>query len=509
MSFGSLYIGVSGLLNQRISLNTVSHNMANTENPNYVRQSALHANQYYRDNGRINLQVGTGSKISQIRQIRDGFLDIRFRAETGKFGFHQAKEEVLQEVENIFVIQKGRDKVGLPEVMNTFWHNVSELSKHPEALTNRSLVYQQGIAVTDTLNRMAKQLDDLKRNLNKEIYNNIERCNAILDRIQVINKNIRTYEGASPKIEGTDVNGVKFSMNDLRDERNALVDELSKIIPITIHQNHDGELTVRIHGKVMVGGGYVNHIVPKSDEKGLYFPVFKDDQQDIFSREIVKDPPNPDKKGAVLEVETYGVLGGLLRVRDKSIPKYHEQLDIFARTLATEINKVHRTGYGLKDDKTAPPVGRPFFLQQSGVDDDSKITAANIRMKPELANLNHIAASESGAVGDGKIFEKIMKLRQEELVDHGGKKYTFDTYFRNTVFEVGVERQSSRTVEDAQVKTLMAIDERRREISGVSLDEEMADMLKYQHAYSANSRVINVVDEMMDQIVNRLGLVGR
>lgn len=502
MSFGSLYIGVTGLLNQRTSLNTVSHNMANTENPNYVRQSALHANQYYRDNGRINLQVGTGSKISQIRQIRDGFLDIRFRAETAKYGFHQAKDEVLEEVENIFAIQNGRDKVGLPEVMNNFWHNISELSKHPEALTNRSLVYQQGVAVSDTLNRMAKQLDDLKRNLNKEIYNNIERCNTILDRIHTINQHIRTYEGASPKIEGMDANGVKFSMNDLRDERNALVDELSKIIPITTHQNYDGELIVHVHGKMMVGGGYVNHIIPKSDTKGLYHPAYEDDHEDIDLGQNINT--SADK-------EAYGTLGGLLRVRDKSIPKYHEELDKFAKTLATEINTIHRKGYGLKDTIDNPPQGkkRRFFIQQSGVDNDNEITAANIRMNPDLANLNNISASESGAVGDGKIFEKIMKLREEELMTHNGKKYTFDNYFRNTVFEIGVERQSSITVEEAQKKTLMAIDDRRREISGVSLDEEMADMLKYQHAYSANSRIINVVDEMMDQIVNRLGLVGR
>lgn len=498
MSFGSLYIGVSGMLNQRTSLNTVSHNMANTENPNYVRQSALHANQYYQDNGRTNLQVGTGSKVSQIRQIRDGFLDIRFRSETAKFGYHQAKDEVLEEVEQIFVIQNGRDKVGLPEVMNTFWHNVSELSKHPEALTNRSLVYQQGVAVADTLNRMAKQLDDLKRNLNKEIYNNIERSNSILDRIRDINQSIRTYEGSSPKIEGVDANGVKIAMNDLRDERNALVDELSKIIPITVDQKYDGELTVRLQGKILVSGGYVNHIVPKADEKGFFIPVFQDDNQPIYGNVDEKNLTNKD----------YGALGGLLRVRDHSISEYQKQLDRFARTLATEINKIHRTGRGLKDNI---PGNRPFFLQQSGVDDDDKITAANIRMNSELANLNNIAASESGAVGDGKIFEKIMALRKKDdfIVDKNGKKYTVDTYFRNTVFEVGVERQTSRTIAEAQIKSMMAIDERRKEISGVSLDEEMADMLKYQHAYSANSRVINVVDEMMDQIVNRLGLVGR
>lgn len=500
MSFGSLYIGVTGLLNQRTSLNTVSHNMANTENPNYVRQSALHANHYYRDNGRINLQVGTGSKISQIRQIRDGFLDIRFRAETAKYGFHQAKDEVLEEVENIFAIQNGRDKVGLPEVMNNFWHNLSELSKHPEVLTNRSLVYQQGVAVSDTLNRMAKQLDDLRRNLNKEIYNNIERCNTILDRIQEINQHIRTYESASPKIEGTDANGVKFSMNDLRDERNALVDELSKLVPITTHQNYDGELIIHVHGKMMVGGGYVNHIIPKSDLNGLYSPAYEDDHRII---DLGQDVALTSDK------EVYGILGGLLRVRNKSVPEYHKQLDSFARTLATEINKIHRTGYGLKDDKDLPPVGRPFFLQQSGVDNDNEITAANIRINPALANLNNISASASGAVGDGKKIEEMMNLREAELMTHNGKSYTFDHYFRNTVFEIGVERQSSVTVAEAQAKTMMAIDDRRREISGVSLDEEMADMLKYQHAYSANSRIINVVDEMMDQIVNRLGLVGR
>lgn len=495
MSFGSLYIGVSGLLNQRTSLNTVSHNMANTENPNYVRQSALHANNYYRGNGRTDLQVGTGSKISQIRQIRDGFLDIRFRAETSKYGFHQAKDEVLAEVETIFAVKDGKRDTGLPEVMKLFWQNAEELYKHPEALTNRGLMYQQGLAVADTFHRMANQLDDLRQNLNREIFNKIERINVIFDRVREINQVIRTYEGASPKIEGTDANGVKVAMNDLRDERNALVDELSTLVPITTHQNYDGEVLIHINGRLMVGGDFINHIVPKADPRGLFIPKYEDDEQPIYS--------NLDVPDHNLHNGDFGILGGLIRVRDVSVPKYESQLDEYASMLAEKINELH-IGYGLKD--TAFVNDRKFFQASSG----NVVTAANIQINPELADLNKIiAAKEKDKVGDGSVFKSIVDLRDGKWFTKGTKEYTFDEYFRDTFFEIGVERQESRSIRDAQLKSMMAIDERRKEISGVSLDEEMADMLKYQHAYSASSRVINVVDEMMDQVVNRLGLVGR
>lgn len=536
MGFGSLYISVSGLLAQRTSLKTVSHNISNTENPNYVRQSAIHKNSRYQDYGGVYLQVGTGTDIKVIRQIRDEFLDIRYRGETATYGYHKMKSDVLQEIEGIF---REKSEHSIQGAMETFWEKASELAKNPEALTIRSLLHETGVAVTDTFNSVSHQLEMSKRNLNTRIYDHIERINDIIDRIKELNTSIKGLEAADPK----------YSMNDIRDERNALIDELSELCPVDVQGNNVGEALVYLQGRLIVGSDFVNHIIPTSDNKGYFHPHFESDKQ-------------------LVELGGFGALAGILDVRDKSIPEYEARLDLYVKNFAREVNELHRTGYGL-DNST----GMQFFTCNLGTD-DLLITAANIKVNPELYNLNKIAASSqldndgNVKVGDGKIIEGIVNLRNsinedeffmpdfneiKELnekymtanpkiesieYDYRQGKYVFkseelnaatlagiqanydaevknvkklgiDPYYNDIIFRVGVERRESLDIMDAQFKLMTNLNEKRKEISGVSLDEEMSEMLKFQHAYSANSRILNAVDEMMDQIVNRLGLVGR
>ena len=541
---------------QRTSLKTVSHNISNTENPNYVRQSAIHKNSRYQDYGGVYLQVGTGADIKVIRQTRDEFLDIRYRGETATYGYHKLKSDVLQEIEGIF---REKSEHSIQGVMETFWEKAAELAKNPEALTIRGLLHETGVAVADTFNSVAHQLEMSKRNLNTRIYDHIERINEIIDRVKEINTMIKGQEAADPK----------YSMNDIRDERNALLDELSELCPIDIQGNNVGEALVYLQGRLIVGSDFVNHIIPTSDNKGYFHPHFESDKQ-------------------LVELGGFGALAGILDVRDKSIPEYEERLDIYVKHFAHNVNKIHRFGYGL-DNST----GLQFFTCNLGTD-DNLITAANIKVNPALANLNKIAASSQldkenkVMVGDGKVIERIVNLRntiedkpiiyekyndpsvtitvrpfyrdynklkelKEEFfkpearltynIETGMHEATdpindfktgkdqaqyearykeifgddtelkngmsIDAFYNDIIFRVGVERRESIDIMDAQYKLMTNLNEKRKEISGVSLDEEMSEMMRFQHAYSANSRILNAVDEMMDQIVNRLGLVGR
>ena len=150
---------------------------------------------------------------------------------------------------------------------------------------------------------------------------------------------------------------------------------------------------------------------------------------------------------------------------------------------------------------------------------DKKNIAANIKVNPELEDFNKIAASYSGAKGDGQIAKDILALREGKIYG----KYEFeksdkitepdtiniDGFYRDIILSLGLERQKAREISLNQTMLIKQIDERRSEISNVSLDEEMADMLRYQHSYIANSRVINAIDEMIEQVVNRMGIVGR
>lgn len=468
MGFGGLYTSVTGLMASRKSLDTVSHNMTNANNPGYVRQSAIHANRRYTSMNEEKLQIGTGVKVSEIRQIRDEFLDKKIRTELSSFGYHHAKSKILADVEGIF---NEITESGLQNVMNDFWNNWDELYKEPESLTVRALVHESSVAFTDTVNHLSTQLNDIRQNLNKEIGTKVGQVNTILGAIADINKKIKVVEGEDSPVKA----------NDFRDQRNVLLDKLSQLIPAKSYENAFGESIVSVNGKDLVSGGTASKISMKNDGDGIGNIYYENSNEKI------------DLKGL-------GDLGGYIDARDRSVVEYEDRLDELVSSMAARVNELHESGNDLLGAK-----GVAFFVGDTG----GNISAANIRVNPELSNFNKIVTSSSGARGDGDIAKEIHEIRKELIL----KKYnssdtektmTTDEYYRDLLLGLSIERESSMEVEKNQSFLINSIDERRKEISGVSLDEEMTEMIKFQHAYAANSRVINVIDEMIDQIVNRM-----
>lgn len=464
MGFGGLYISISGLQASRQSLDTISHNIANANNPNYVRQSAIHANNPYTKSADGKIEMGTGVSVIQVRQIRDEFLDLKLRRELSSFGYHYAKSQILEDVEGVF---NEITSSGLQNVMKDFWNNWNELSKEPDSLTIRGLVHESSVAFTETVNHISNQLNDIKQNLNKEIVTKVDETNGLLNRIAELNKSIKLVEGESSKMKA----------NDFKDERNTLLDRMSQLLPITSYENSFGETVISLQGKDLVNGSYISKIDMKTDPSGL---------GNIYW----------EKTNDKIDLNGSGELGGFIDVRDKSMTKYMDRLDTFVHTMAKEINDLHKTGKDLVGDD-----GEDFFVGFGGV-----ITAANIKVNPNLANLNKIAvSSNAGVIGNGDIAKKIHEIRITSIYGDMNP----DDYYRDIILELGIERETSRLISDNQGFLIQSIDEKRKSISNVSLDEEMADMIKFQHSYTANSRVINAIDEMIENVVNRVGLVGR
>lgn len=472
MGFGGLYTSITGLMASRRSLDTVSHNISNANNSNYVRQSAIHANNIYRTSSDGKFQIGTGVNIQEVRQIRDEFLDIKLRRELGSFGYHYAKSQILEDVEGVF---NEITNSGLQEVMNDFWKHWDELSKDPSELTIRGLVHQSAVAFTDTVNHISTQLNDIKQNLNKEITIKVDETNSILNRIEELNKSIKVVEGEYSTVKA----------NDFRDERNALLDKLTSLIPVKSYENTYGEAVVSLFGQDLINGGYTTSIHIENDSSGLGHLYFENSNEKI-------------------NLNGQGEIGGYIDARDNSIDEYSERLDILVGTMAEKINELHNTGYDLEGQK-----GEDFFKGiDPGIDNNYKNAAANIKVNPNLANYNKIAVSESESKGDGEIAKAIYAIRSEALYKAYGtleeESMNPDDYYRDLTLSLGIERRASREMAENQEFLIKNIDDRRSSISSVSLDEEMADMIKFQHSYVANSRVINAIDEMIETIVTKL-----
>lgn len=465
MSFGGLYISISGINANKKALDTVAHNISNANNSNYVRQSTIHATNGYNIIQVGGYEIGTGVHVEEIRQIRDEFIDVRFRRELGIYGYHYAKADILNEVEMIF---NDLSDSGLQNVMNNFWSSWSELYKEPDSLTLRGLVHESAVAFTQTVNHIDMQLDNLQRNLNREILNKVEEVNGLLKDISDLNGKIKLAEGGGPNIKA----------NDFKDMRNEKLDKLSKLIPITYYEKNTGEIAVTLQGRDLVNGDYINPIDIQTDNRGYGYIHWKD-------------------TGEKIELGEKGELGGYIAVRDSIDVEYRVKLNELVSTIASEINKIHESGMDLEGS-----TGIEFFVPTDG-----EITAGNIKVNPDLSNFNKIAVSKSGAKGDGEIIKDILQLREkgfEEL-----ENTTFDDFYRDLVDTIGIEGGKAKSIALNQAVLLKQIEDRKSSISSVSLDEEMTLMLQYQHSYIANSRVVNAIDEMMENIVNRMGVVGR
>jgi flagellar hook-associated protein 1 FlgK len=197
--------------------------------------------------------------------------------------------------------------------------------------------------------------------------------------------------------------------------------------------------------------------------------------------------------------------------RDVLVKGFRDRLNEFVMGVANEVNAIHITGYGISDD-----IQRPFFVNSSD-NSASGISLSTIAFNPQLENYDRIAAAEDAYSNeDNRVALKIAALRNNDYFTEDGyttaaadRKYNFDEFFRNMISDLGNIGQEAATAADAQKLLLDQIDFRRQALSAVSLDEEMTNLIKYEHSYNAAARIVNVIDEMIEMIVNRTGLVGR
>lgn len=468
--FSGLSISLSGIYANKKALDTVSHNIANMNNSYYVRQQAIHTSSNYSQASVGGFQVGTGVDVQQIRQIRDEFLDVKYRLESQKFGYWEQKSKVYEEVE--IVLNEISDS-GMQKVMDQLWDGWNEVAKEPDSLTTRALLHERTVAFTETANRISEQLDNLQINLNREIYNKVDEVNSLVKGIAELNEKIVSIEAKN----------VKVRANDYRDTRNNMIDELSKIVPIQYYEDNKGYVAISMEGRNIVNGSYYNTITTKKDNLKGYASIYWGDTEEL------------------IVLGKNGQLAGLIEARDEDVDDVRNRLDELVKNIAEEVNVIHK-GYNLQGVESE----EPFFVAK-GTNDPYDIDASNLIINPKLNNFNEIIAGATDAKGDGEIAKEIADLRYKAIDGLDGM--TSDDYYRDIISNLGVDAAEAANGMESQGILLSQIDNNRKAISGVSLDEEMADMLKYQHSYEANTRVVNAIDEMIENIINRMGIVGR
>lgn len=470
-TFLGMQTALRALMAQRKATETAGHNVANANTEGYSRQrvelQASDTPYTVPSLGRPELpgQLGTGVDITAIERIRDAFLDLQVRNEVGNLGNWEVRRDSLQKVE--VILGEPTDN-GLNNAMVAFWNAWQELSKTPESLAIRSEVRQRAITLAETIRHINGQLVQLQDDLNFNVGVSVNQINTIAEQLADLNERI------------AHVVSMGDNPNDLRDRRDLLLDELAKMVDITVTEQPGGMINVAIGGRYLVEGTTVDALqaVPDPLNNNFYEVQWSSDSAPVTM--------------------TSGSLLGAIWARDTAVADVLAQLDELAGTLIGEINALHQGGFGL-DTST----GNDFF---SGTGAADITVAAGI-----LADLNTIAAASdvTKLPGDGSNALAIAQLKDALTMPPGAPTGTFGDYYRSLVATVGIDTEQAVRMAENEEILVGELENRRQSVMGVSIDEEMANIIQFTHAYQAAARVLTTLDDQLDIIINRMGLVGR
>ncbi len=462
--FAGLEIGKRALLSQQISLQTISHNIANVNTLGYSRQRVrISASQ---PESSTMGPIGTGVTVTDIRHVRDLFLGKQYREAQKALGDWAYKEKTLSQIESVF---NEPQENSLGTTMNEFWNAWSELSTNSDSAANRNSVLANANQLINGFRQLSKSLEELKTSTDRDLGNMTAEVNRVTSEIARLNHQIKTVELGNDQAM------------DLRDMRDLLTDELSSLIDVRVTENANGATTVAMGAMILVDGSA---------------------SFDIEAKPEVIDGKTTHKlvwEGTDIELTNLnGQLAGLKESRDVVIPRYQSELDELARSIIEQVNALHATGYGANGT-----TGVNFF-------DPDFTDAGNIRLNQDIvSDINRIATSSSSDadVEDGNIALAIAELRNADVMS--ANTSTMNDFYNSLVGNLGVEAREATSFASNYELLVQQIDNQRQSVQGVNLDEEMANMIKFQHAYDAAARVITVMDEALGTVITGMGRVGR
>lgn len=458
--FLGLEIARKALQTHQIAMNITAHNIANANTVGYTRQVPHLSQETIPLRGLFvppHLKnVGLGVDVDDIRRMRDRFIDLQIRQESRTGAYWNTIDKGLEQIEVIF--GEPNEESGLSQIFDRFWNTWQELAKSPESQASRVLVAETGSLLAQALNHTYAQLEVARQELNEKVAIKVQEVNTYIQQIYDLNQQIVRVAPAGGNI------------NDYKDQLDVLVENLSKVLQVQVRENDNGTYTIVLQGRILANDRERSFLGLELDASGM-------------NRVVLENGPEVDF--------TYqnGELKAIFDLRDSIVPRYEQALDALALGLRDAVNAVHARGFTLEE----PPVQGGAFFVGSG--------AKDLAVNPEiLENPLKIAASLSGAPGDGENALAIAQLRGKPIVEGSNP----DDYYRGIISRLGVEREEAQRIAKNQEVLVEQLENRRESVSGVSLDEEMTNLIRYQYAYQAASILVRTIDEMLETVVGSI-----
>ncbi len=462
MNFGGLLnIARTGLTVSQAQIAVTSQNVTNAQTPGYSRQR-LRVEAAY---PQVLPQgvFGTGVQAQGAERMRDALLDWSHRRDKDGAAVADERRNALQSVENIL---GEPSTTGLASSFEQLWNSWSDLSTNPNSSAARGVVRQRGAQVAAQLNQYGNQMVDAQTVVRTRLLETVDRVNALASQVADINARIVAAESSGNESP------------DMRDQRDAKVDELASLVGATAYPQADGSVNVNIGGDSLVDGANFKSL-------RLQAPL-----NDPTKLAIALGPLSSSGGPTETMYQIGGGIAGMLESYNEVFPDALAQLDGVAAALVQNTNALHSTGF------IGTTAAGNFF-------DPSRTTARTIRLDSAIeSDVNQIAASGiSGQSGDNTVALGLSQLRATAVTVNGASASIGEGY-RTVVAKIAANVSAANGSATAMSTLASQSDARRESIKGVSIDEEMVNLMKFQQSYAAAARLISVVDELSQTLIN-------
>ena len=562
--FGSFYVGNSGLRNSQNALNTTANNLANVNTRGYVREQVRFSDLGYltRNNptsGTNIQQSGLGVSIGDVVHARDIFLDKTYRQETGRMSFYSARYETATYVEDLMQELNGQQ---FKQSVSDLWQAFQEVSTKPADSTNQNLVLQKADLLVSRTQKLYSDLQNYQSNINDQIKDDVDRVNTIGNRIYELNLQIQRVEAGGTETAMT----LRDERDSLLDElgnygRIEVTEDATGFTYVDMEGVRfvDENRCYNMGLKAADGTGFYTPYWPQQSdvEKGQYVPVFRlsgeissemnTDIGSIKSKLLVRGDAYGRREDMASE-KSYGNIEGC------TLMEVQAELDVLFSNIVRSMNDIYcpnteTTSAFTSTDGVTYPAGTKILDEENcargvdgeipprelftriGIDRYTKVTGKDGKTYYVYNEEDPDVSSTRYAIGtitvnsdlkrqitlmpaykkDGSVdYEMGAKLaaawevKDMKLNPYDQKPCTFEEYYDKMVDQLGIEGNTYKSVTETLSGAVSSVDSKRQQVSGVSSDEELSNMIKFQSAYNAASRFMNVISEMTETIVTGL-----
>ena len=474
---GVLDIGSKALAAQKTAIEVTGENISNVNTPGYSRQTVVLETAPGSVDSRY--PIGSGVNVAAVQRSHDTFLQTQIQAETSFNGKQTAVQDALAKVEPLF---NETASTGIGASLQDYFTAWQDLSVNPQGTTERQAVLSKAQTVIDDFHRVNQSLKDQTQQANQSLTGLTVDISAKLKQVAGLNDQIRVLETGGG------------SASQLRDSRDQLLQGISQKVGISYREQSDGTMTVTLGsnswGPTLVQGATASALTVNTSGSAAASIILKNTPAD----------PGTDVTSLITADSKSGELGGTLQVRDQVLPGFSGKLDELAYNVATQVNTLHSTGYGLTGGTgvnffTPPAPVTPPATYSSGY---SGLIGLNITSTNDIA-----AATAAGTTGDNRNALALAGLKNKSITV-AGVQTTLPGLYNSLVGEVGVAVQNSQQGVTQSTAMLKQLDNLRESVVGVALDEELTKLMSFQKAYEGAAKLITTGQAMIDTV---LGMV--